>query len=827
LWKLDVPSNTLVISPYRFVEGMPIGSGIVSADIMADGTIWLVDGRLGPGRMGPDGRTHFLPEHARMEAVWRFIRFDMYGTGWVTHQHDGLYRLSGDGSLELVLAASGAEHICVTPDRIAVASGYRGGLMWDLTKQAPIAPLDEQRGMPTNRINCLFRDKDGNTWIGTQDGLIQLVNPGVEHVLELAGRPFVELEGIARAADGSLWVASRTEGLLKLAPETGVFQPESDMRWVTLMNGQDERLYALEDRAWYRYERASAWKRMGPTEGAYAGGVDAEGTGFFLHPDGLYRHAVDGASERLLSWDPEVRSRYQATLSPEGRLLVWDNGALLDVEKRLSKDTGQPEFRTVADYPTLRGVGIRAMAMDNHHRLWVSIQGRGLYCLQDKDVLFLMPDMEFSRLAPLNDSLMGAQAHDGLHAFTDRQIRNGLRRLRQGQVVKKTLQARYRVGQADGLLSSIVHGATASGDALWVAHPGGITVLPQSVVFRELPPPNVLLSAVTLNGIDHEPGQPLRFKAEDRNVGFSFSTTSYANSHRVYYRYRLRGFDNMWRETGENYVQYADLPSGDYRFEVQAGLIPNVFSSTVSYGFEIPLPFHRQPIVWGSAVLLALGLLYGVHQYRVRHLVQLERTRTQIAMDLHDDIGSSLMSLSLLSAMARQRSERREEVSPILTEIGHTASTLVDNMSDIVWAIDPMQDTFKSVVERLQGFTQRMTVTSDVDIDWQMEGEIESIALAPRVRRNVYLIVKEALANALKHSGSDRLSVRISKDGGDLVVEVCDQGKGFVPADREGAGYGLRTMRQRAGKSGASLYIDSREGSGTSVTVRCPYNVPA
>ncbi len=826
-WTIDLATRTIERTPYRFAAGTPQGAGIVSADITSDGTVWVLDGRLGPGRLMDDGVIHFREELAQMQAsTWRFLRFDMYGTGWVTHQHEGLYRVVADGSLELVLAANGAEHICVTPDRIAVASGRLGGLMWDLQKEAPITPLDEQRGLPTNRINCLFRDNEGNTWIGTQDGLVQLINPGVEHVTETAGQPLVELEGIGRADDGAIWVASRTEGLVRVAPMPGVFQPAADARWSGIIHGQDGQLYALEDHAWYRFAGGERWEPIGLVEGAIRGVVDADGVGFLNRPDGLYRHDPDGTDDRLVSWLPDERMLYEHTLTPDGRLLVWENGRLLDVEKWSSTDTGVAEVRVIASFPALRGVGVRTVVMDTGHRIWVSLQGRGLYCILGDDVLFVLPDQHITRVEQLNDSLMAVEAHDGLHAFAFRQIENGMRRLRLGNAMKKALTPRYHIGQADGLLSSIVAGAVTDGDALWMAHPGGLTVMPLAVVYRELPPPTVLLTAVNLNGISNTPALPLRFSARDRNVGFSFSSTAFASQHRVYYRYRLRGFDNMWRETDENAVHYADLPSGSYQFEVQAGVVPNVFSQAVAYSFAIPRPFHRHPLVWTMSLLLMFGVLYGVHRYRVRQLVHIEQTRTQIAMDLHDDIGSSLMSLSLLSSMARQRSDQKEEVSPLLSEIGQTASALVDNMSDIVWAIDPMQDTFRSVIERLKGFSQRMTASIDIDIDWQIEPEIESVVFPPRVRRNLYLIVKEAITNAIKHSGSDIIEIRVRSDNHALTVEVEDRGKG-LPSGTPAGGYGLRTMRMRAGKSGASLFIHSPDHGGTRVTISCPFNAQA
>ncbi len=829
-WRLDLASGKLASDAYRYVAGQPAGAGVVSADIAADGSFWVLDGRLGPGRLSPDGTVRFNPALARMPRTsWRYLRFDMYGTGWVTHQQEGLYRLTDEHDLELILEANGAEHICVTPDRIAVASGHMGGLMWELDTNTSLQPLNEANGMPTDRVNCLFRDREGNTWIGTQDGLVQLVNPGVEHLMDIDGQPLVELEAIAQDRDRSIWALSRNEGLLRIAPTAARFQPVRDARWNALVEGLDGRLYALEASAWYVHD-AGQWVRLAGYEGVLGGVVDAEGVGYFKHPDGLYRHEPDGDVAQLLSWHPADQSLYGHTLAPDGRLVVWANGQLLHHATSPTVAADEEEMAMVADYPALKGAALRTITQDARGRLWISLLGKGLFCMVAGDVLFVLPDIEVSRVAALNDSLTAVLAHDGLRIYDVDQIRDGVRRQRQENAIRKPVDAHVHLVQADGLLSSIVTDVVATDEALWLAHPGGVSRMPEAVMHREFPPPDVRLTAIDLNGIHTPPTMSLNLTAGDRNVGFSFRSTTFAHQHRVRYRYRLTGFDNMWRETVDHHVQYADLPAGRYRFEVQAGVGPDSFSAPVAYAFAIPLPVHRQPLVWAIAFAAMMGLLYSVHRYRVRYLVQLERTRTQIAMDLHDDIGSSLMSLSLLSSMARQRSEQRaprEEMGPILSEIGQTASTLVDSMSDIVWAIDPMHDTFQSILERLQGFTQRMTLTSDVDIAWDCDDATASLTIPPADRRNIYLVAKEAIANALKHSSCRAIHVRIRQFGEILVVEVMDDGDGFDAAHLAAEGYGQKTMRIRAERSNARIAIASTSGNGTVVTLTYPLNQPA
>ena len=177
-----------------------------------------------------------------------------------------------------------------------------------------------------------------------------------------------------------------------------------------------------------------------------------------------------------------------------------------------------------------------------------------------------------------------------------------------------------------------------------------------------------------------------------------------------------------------------------------------------------------------------------------------------------------------MSNLAWQRTEDdtpREEITPLLKEMGSMSSELVDNMLDIVWSVDPKQDSVGSVISRLQAFYQRVHSASEISVNWKVEEDVRRIALPPRSRRNLYLIMKEAINNAIKHSGASTIDVAMTQDLVMLHVVIQDYGKGF-DVDNTRSGYGLSTMSDRAKESGAAFELRSASGTPTTVYVKWP-----
>jgi len=254
--------------------------------------------------------------------------------------------------------------------------------------------------------------------------------------------------------------------------------------------------------------------------------------------------------------------------------------------------------------------------------------------------------------------------------------------------------------------------------------------------------------------------------------------------------------------------------------------------------FEIASPIYSR--WWFIALIVAAVAALGYYAYRqrVRRLLEIERVRTRIATDLHDDIGASLSRMAILIEVVKQEGRQSGYLkgpgarsAEMLTEIADSARALVDSMSDIVWSIDPGRDELGQVVTRTRQFAA--DVLDAQGIEWQFiaSAEIEKVKLDPEQRRHLFLIFKEALNNIARHAGAKTVSMSLTINRNQLLAEIADDGCGFTPRSTETVvavvpksrgGNGLGNMQARAAELNGTLAIDSSPGKGTRLILSLP-----
>ena len=200
--------------------------------------------------------------------------------------------------------------------------------------------------------------------------------------------------------------------------------------------------------------------------------------------------------------------------------------------------------------------------------------------------------------------------------------------------------------------------------------------------------------------------------------------------------------------------------------------------------------------------------------------MEVERLRTRIATDLHDDIGSSLSQIALLSEVARRRPDVEEREAP-LADIANLSRELVDSMSDIVWAIDPEQDRLGDLTHRMRRFASDLFSHNGSRVRLDLPGEDQNPQIGADLRRQVFLIFKESLHNAARHSGCTEVDLKLRLADGWLELAIADNGRGF-DVGHSSRGHGLASMRRRCEQLGGGLVVDSAPGRGTTVRLRAP-----
>jgi signal transduction histidine kinase len=283
-------------------------------------------------------------------------------------------------------------------------------------------------------------------------------------------------------------------------------------------------------------------------------------------------------------------------------------------------------------------------------------------------------------------------------------------------------------------------------------------------------------------------------------------------------------------------ADYSYLPHGRYQFQVQACNNDGVWNTQGASLELIILPHFWQTWWFIGVALLSGGAAIGltarsIEKVKARrrlerqeqaHAVELERAR--IARDFHDDLGASLSHMIVLSELVKADKTQPKEVEAHAAKIGSTAQKAVRGLGTIVWAVNPRNDTLDSLVQYISQYAYDFFQASQIACHLDLPTEVPPIQLTAEVRHNLFMVIKEALNNILKHSQASEAHLRLTLQHGILEIRVEDNGCGFETAiTTTSRRSGLANMRQRIQLIGALLHIESRPGKGSSIQVQMAY----
>jgi len=228
---------------------------------------------------------------------------------------------------------------------------------------------------------------------------------------------------------------------------------------------------------------------------------------------------------------------------------------------------------------------------------------------------------------------------------------------------------------------------------------------------------------------------------------------------------------------------------------------------------------------YGEAIVLVMLVTIGLlvmarykETQKTTRLVEMEKMRNGIARNLHDDIGSTLSSINILSKLALEDADGNMKVSKGLERIKASSFTIMESMSDIVWAINPANDLLENTILKMKEFAISILEPAGIAFTFNEENDLAELKLSVDERKNLYLIFKEAVNNVAKYSGASRADIELKKSGGRFYMKITDNGNGFDTA-KQYTGNGLKNMRSRAAEMNADLEIISRPVGGTCVSI--------
>ncbi|GAB4093251.1 sensor histidine kinase [Flaviaesturariibacter terrae] len=370
---------------------------------------------------------------------------------------------------------------------------------------------------------------------------------------------------------------------------------------------------------------------------------------------------------------------------------------------------------------------------------------------------------------------------------------------------------------------------------LLVATAQGLFHVPRTPV--PMPATHTLIDAVRVNDSLPGPAEGGHFSHRHNNVSLTLSTPWFGGSSHLRYRYRLctdGGCSWLLSGEGQNSFTFVNLAPGSYTFSaVAVNGIGAPLAPELSYSFVIDPPWWA---TWWARTLEVLALmsiffLLGLYLQRRRsrrqrtryeRLLAVEHERQRISAEIHDDLGATLSGVRLLTELAREKMPPGP-LQVDLEKIHQSISSLTEKTREVIWTLNTEQDSLESLLLYLQKQAQALFEGAPTRLQVQLPVEVPPVRVSGDVRRQVYLAVREALHNCLKHSGASlcRLSMTYGPEG--LRIEVHDDGAG-LPAQRSSSAFssGMRSMQQRMAYTGGQLRIHSNPKQGTRIEFIIP-----
>jgi ligand-binding sensor domain-containing protein len=392
----------------------------------------------------------------------------------------------------------------------------------------------------------------------------------------------------------------------------------------------------------------------------------------------------------------------------------------------------------------------------------------------------------------------------------------------------KNTHAFKRFTNNDGLLTNSLRGTlyTLSNGKILYASENYITSFDPKNLLQSTTSAKVLITGVSSQNKvvpiseDGNGRKIIRLNYSYNNFTFYWALPNYSNPLQNQYYCKLEEVEKDWRYVGtRGEAHYASLEPGSYLFHARATAGNGSFSkSDDEIIIIIDPPFWKSWWFIALAVAAVGSLTYIIIRYRIRQVLRMERLRTKISSDLHDDIGSTLSSISILSEIVL-KGPLSNQTGQMVAEIKENSLSLMEKMDDIVWSINPRNDSLENLLLRIKRFAAALFEAKNIEYNIEIQENVKKIHLAMDYRQHIYLFMKEAINNVVKHADASLASITVSYQDDQLKLEIKDNGKGLEKS-KDYSGNGIFSMKKRAGLMKAQLQIDSQPGQGTRILLQ-------
>jgi ligand-binding sensor domain-containing protein/signal transduction histidine kinase len=781
------------IEPYSIKDGLP-NNDVIGLHLVADGTLFVqtqnsdlarrVQGRFEPWKLeGLSG------------ANVRDMLVDRNGNIWFASTTEGLVRIR-DGKIRRFTAKDG-----LSGDQVVSLFEDRDGNLWvgtnggglDRFRDGSFSTYAKEEGLAADSPYAVIEDHAGDIWATTAAGLNQL------HGNEF--RVFTAKDGLPIDAT-SLW-EDRAQNILAGSATHGLFRK---------VHGRFEQALASRDgippyliSAVFEDSKQQLW--LATLGGGLVRRVDGR-TDLYTKADGLRSNVLSAIAE-----------------SADGSIWVGTNDGLNNIR--------DGRIKSFAANNGVSDAWIISLKSDSRNTLWIGTVGRGLYRLESGRFTHYstaqgLPDDSVNSILEDADANLWIGTNKGIV----RLIRRELDEVATG--TSKTLQPLV-FGKADGMKSSETSAGTqptawrARDGRLWFLTTRGLVVVdPARISFNRGPLP-ARIEEMLVDQVPVKLAADVRLAPGIRRLEIHYTAPNLSTPERTRFRYRLDGYDKQWVPGGAlRLAQYTNLPPGNYTFHVGASGENGGWNAQ-----EATLDFELKPYLyqtWWFRLLCGLAVLsiaWGAYRLRVNWLharAAVLEERQRIASEIHDSLAQGLSGIIFQTEAALISMERAPNMtSAHLISARDLAKTSLDEARYSVWNLSPPVLEQKNLLESLSSMARQLARGRVDELDIHSSGT--SWDMRPEAKHHVVLIAQEAISNAIQHGNAGTISINLIFTTDAMNLVVADDGAGFTPglaSQLPRRGYGMRNMRHRAERLGATLEVASEVGKGTQVSLCVP-----
>lgn len=767
--------------------------------------------------------------------------------------------------------------------RMGTQADHQGGVwlydygrgLWHIAADGQVRQFGPQEGFPGERVNCLFEDREGNWWAGLDAGGLVRIRKRRFQIIDNGGQVSTKpARSVCETADGTVWIGTLGDGLARWRAGTYnnltvpggtdkgfvfcVYPDTTGRLWVS---AGDENLYVREGG---RLKQVTPLVHGVKTVLADTTGRIWVGTKsglFFADPSsvaGPPRRAESGSTNAFRQLEGIGRQDMRV-LAEDGRGNLWagvEDGTLFRITPGTSEHAGAAAGSQITAFHPFDGKtphAIWSLLADEDGTVWVGTFRGGLLRFRDGNFTRFslddgLPDNIICQILDDGAGNLWVGSHQGIF----RVPKASLNDLAQGRI--KTVPCSV-FGRSDGLPSLECSGGyqpaawRGRDGRLWFTTVKGAVSVQPGEIQPNLQPPPVLIEQILVDGRSltaagngRKGGAPpgavyyrdkklLEVPPGRHQIEIHYTGLSLVASDRVQFKYQLESADSGWVDAGtRRFVQYPFLPAGNYKFHVIACNSDGIWNNTGDF-LTLKVQPHFYETAWFRVLagLLAAGLVAGAVRYSVtrrlhRRMEELarqqaiEHERARIAKDIHDDLGANLTLIAVLGDLAKQ-----EKPVERIEKMASTARQAVKSLDEIVWAVNPRNDTLAHLIDYTGQFAADYLRAAGVRCLLDVPEHTPTREISTAVRHNVFLVVKEALQNIVKHAHATEVWLRINATAGGLRIVIEDNGSGFERAPEDALADGLRNMRQRMSELGGECRIQSRVGAGTEIIVELPW----